>query len=484
LEGKLRIEAHRLETNTLLKGNRSVLILRKHEKDFFLRKDLGYIEKLKQEADTLQTTLQTLPESTEQKELIAIFNLYMATMDKVVEIESEIGLTKSQGARATINTLSERIQQSLTHVNNTYKDGTEQLIFISILIISGIFIFILGVILIALNKLVRPVFEPMHSIQEKAARISQGELSVQFNDLENNKVLKDLIVGFESIIAKFKNSMQLIEGIINRNIKEEIKLNSDNDEVGKTLNSIMGQVRTIDEEEQKRNWHNESLAKFAQVLRDSSSSSEQLYDSIITELVKNLGANQGAIYVVENDGNEEAASYLALKSCYAYNRKKFINKQIDLGEGLTGTCWAEGATIFLTEVPPDYINITSGLGEASPNSILLVPIKTNEHVLGVIELASFGMFAQYKLKFVEVLSESIGAAINTSNTNIKTLHLLQRSQEMTEELRSQEEEMRQNMEEMQATQEEMKRMTEAVQIEIQKLRAENEKLKAALNIAS
>ncbi|MDZ7607054.1 MAG: GAF domain-containing protein [Cyclobacteriaceae bacterium] len=154
---------------------------------------------------------------------------------------------------------------------------------------------------------------------------------------------------------------------------------------------------------------------------------------------------------------EHGEKIIDLKSCYAFDRNKFLKKKIEIGQGLVGQCYLEKAPIFLKEVPESYLYITSGLGDAPPRCILLVPMIHENTVEGIIEIASLTVLSTYEIEFAEKFASLLASFVAGNRINQRTKTLLEKFQIQSEELRSQEEEMRQNMEEMQATQEEMHR---------------------------
>jgi methyl-accepting chemotaxis protein len=189
------------------------------------------------------------------------------------------------------------------------------------------------------------------------------------------------------------------------------------------------------------------------ILRNSDST--ELYQKLISAIVKYLNVVQGGIYIERED--EQGETYLNLEACYAFDRIKFINRRIEIGQGLVGECYLEKENIILKQVPEDYVHITSGLGDAPPNFVSIIPIKSEDDLKGILELASFKTLEDHEIQFLERLGEVLTVFITNHVINERTKQLLEHSQMQTEQLRAQEEEMRQNMEEMQATQEEMQR---------------------------
>jgi methyl-accepting chemotaxis protein len=224
-------------------------------------------------------------------------------------------------------------------------------------------------------------------------------------------------------------------------------------------------------EDERISWATLGIAKFAELLRLNNDNLTEFSNVITSNIVKYTNANIGALFLLNDENPSD--KHVELAATFAYNRRKYYTKRIELNEGLVGRCVLEKETIFLTEIPKNYIQIGSGLGEEIPSCLLLVPLKLNEQVFGVIELAAFEPFERYVIEFVEKIGESIAATVSSVKISIKTVKLLEESKIKSEELASQEEEMRQNMEELQATQEEAARKT-----------AEMESLINALNTSS
>jgi putative methionine-R-sulfoxide reductase with GAF domain len=231
------------------------------------------------------------------------------------------------------------------------------------------------------------------------------------------------------------------------------KLNTQN-LAGKIL-SLQNDLLKIKQEEEKRFWANEGLALFAEVLRTKNGSLKELGENVLKQIITYLKANQGAFYIVNDDSVSD--QFIEMIACYAYERKKHITRRINIGEGLIGQAVLEGEVTIIKNVPKGYLSITSGLGGAEPNFLLIVPIKAESKIYGVLEIASFQIMQEYEIKFLERISQSIASAVGSAKTNLKTQNLLHETQQQTERLRAQEEEMRQNMEELQAIQEQIER---------------------------
>jgi PAS domain S-box-containing protein len=174
-----------------------------------------------------------------------------------------------------------------------------------------------------------------------------------------------------------------------------------------------------------------------------------------------------------------------MRASFAYNRKKYLKAKFKFAEGLVGQAAAEKDTILRTEVPVDYITITSGiLGDQRPTCILIVPLITNEEVYGVLEFAGFKKFDPSQVKFVQELSLILARTIFNIKVNERTRILLAESQEMSNELKEKQEVLRQNAEEMQATQEELTRSNQRLEEQIEEVNRTQKRMQLLLENAS
>ena len=233
---------------------------------------------------------------------------------------------------------------------------------------------------------------------------------------------------------------------------EKEQLKEELEETKNKLQDYIAKTEASQEEERKRNWAAKGLAEMGQVLRTDDV--ENLFDLLISKVVKTLKVNQGGIFITSE---AEDRKVLQLKAAYAFDRKKYLKKEIEIGQGLVGQCYVEKHPIHLREIPDNYLRITSGLGDASPKTVFIQPLLQNNVVEGVLELGSFRPFETHELEFLQELATMLAGFISGHRVNQKTKNLLEESQEQSEILKSQEEEMRQNMEELEATQENMRR---------------------------
>lgn len=367
-------------------------------------------------------------------------------------IESEV-LPRSSEIIAMLNGLNNYLTKQKTEIDGTLMANFNQLI--NTTVILGSVVMVIGLILAF--SISRAITKPINYLRDIIDKLGKGDLvKIDKSRLANDEI-GDMAESLSNMTEGFGEITVFAENIGDGKYDSEFKPLSESDMLGNALLEMRANLKKVAEEDKKRNWSTSGLAKFGDILRSYNDNFEKLSDEIISNLVKYVGANQGALFIIENNDLSSEEEYMELAACYAWDKKKFLEKRIYKGEGLSGQAWIEGDVIYLTEVPENYVAITSGLGEANPRSLLIVPLKLNDEVHGVIEMASFKEYDTYEIEFVERIAENIASTISSVKVNERTQKLLEESTMMTEQMRAQEEEMRQNMEELQATQEKIER---------------------------
>jgi PAS domain S-box-containing protein len=277
-----------------------------------------------------------------------------------------------------------------------------------------------------------------------------------------------------------ENMAEFAKQIGKGNYKTELELSSNDDTLAQSLLMMRENLLLNHQKETEQSWISEGKDIISDILRTNSRITE-LSNKVIQSLVKYINLVQGALYIYD-----EEKKILQNVATYAYNRRKFINQEFKIGYGLIGECAFEMDYIYRTEVPDDYATITSGiLGEQKPQSILLVPLITDEKLLGVLEFASIEKeIPELTIRFLKELGEIIARTIFNLRVNLRTEQLLIESQKMTSELQENEEQLRQNAEEMRATQEELQKSNEQLEANIQKVENAQKRLYSLLENAS
>jgi len=322
----------------------------------------------------------------------------------------------------------------------------------------------LAVAALGLRMVAKYLIRPFEILDYSAKQIDAGNFELE---IENTNISEFITINktLASIADEIRNATDFIKNIEQGNIDINYNSHANQADTKTTLAisllNMRDKMKTIALEENERNWAAEGLANFSEILRATQMSVKDFSSQIMSKLVKYVEANQGALFILNKDNVSDL--HLELVACYAYNRNKYTNKRIEIGEGLAGQCFLEKDIIYMTDVPDTYVTITSGLGNATPKSILIVPLMINEEVFGVIELSSFDEISKYKIDFILKLGENIASTISAVMVNNSTQKMLEESQQRAEQMKAQEEELRQNMEELSAIQEEMHRKERRIQ---------------------
>jgi len=359
--------------------------------------------------------------------------------------------------------------------NEIYREASRITLIAALLCLLGLISIVISTSIFS-KRLTVPIGKLTHAIK----KLAKGEIS-DANKLEltSKDEIGEMADSVNSLIDGLKETATFAENIGKGMLNASYTPLSENDLLGKSLLDMRSSLILSKEDEERRKvedekhaWATDGIARFAELLRENNHDIRELSFSIIKNLVKYLDVVQGGMFIL-NDADAEDV-YLEMTACFAYDRRKLHESRIEIGEGLVGRCFYEKESIYMVDIPQDYINITSGLGDSRPSSLLLVPLKLNDTVTGVIELASLRPIEEYKIRFVEKVAESIASTLSSVRVNIRTSELLVRTQQQAEEMAAQEEEMRQNLEELTSTQEEMARVREEerkVQDELSKEKA-------------
>lgn len=335
------------------------------------------------------------------------------------------------------NLLQRRTQASKVSVNNTTQ------FFLVLTLLIFVFLILSYYFLsryfkerrIADEKLLR--FPPM---VEFAERISVGDFPAPLPVGLNDEV-GQLSTSLNQMLTSFLAIVQQTKEIAQGNYDAEIAPRSDKDELVVAFSNMTKTLRGSTAQNQRENWLRTGQAELNERLRGEQEVTA-LAQGIITYIATRLNAQVGAIYL----GYEN--KQFRLLGSYAYTKRKNLSNEFKLGEGIVGQAALEKKTILITNIPSNYIAVTSGLGEAVPHNLIVVPLVYRDIVEGVIELGFFQEITDTHIEFLNQTAEGIAIAFNSARSRTQIQQLLEESQVQSEELKAQQEELQQTNEEL------------------------------------
>src|SRR5688572_25504612 len=253
------------------------------------------------------------------------------------------------------------------------------------------------------------------------------------------------------------------------------------------VNQMIENLRVTTERNAQQDWLNSNLARISGLMQGQRDLN-QVSRLIMSEVTPLVSAQHGAFFLNTQNGDPDDAE-LRLIASYGYKERKNLSNRFRHGEALVGQAALEAKPILITQAPEDYVKVTSGLGDAAPRNIIVLPVLFEEQVMAVIELATLHDFSEVDQTFLEQLSETLGVVLNAIMANQRTEELLEQSQSLTrelqerqEELQSQQEQLRRSNAELEEQAQSLKASEELLQTQQEELRQTNEELqeKAAL----
>jgi HAMP domain-containing protein/CheY-like chemotaxis protein/signal transduction histidine kinase len=261
-----------------------------------------------------------------------------------------------------------------------------------------------------------------------------------WKDLTGNvNLLADNLTNQVRAIAEVATAVT--KGDLTRSI--QVEASGEVAELKDNINTMIDNLRLTTDRNTEQDWLKTNLARFTGMLqgqRDLTTVGRML----LSELSPLVNAQQGVIYQM---GTEESAE-MVLLSAFAGDGEDGHLRRLKIGEGLVGQCAAEKRRMLISELPPNTISIRSGLFEAVPQNVIVLPVLFEDRVKAVIELASLSNFTTSHLAFLEQLTASIGIVLNSIEATMQTEGLLKQSQQLATELQMQQKELQQTNEQL------------------------------------
>ncbi|MFI6057927.1 HAMP domain-containing protein [Streptomyces sp. NPDC051286] len=351
-----------------------------------------------------------------------------------------------------------------------------------------------------LKNTINTMVDQLSSFAEQVTRVArevgtEGQLGGQARVRDVDGTWRDLTESVNEMAGNLTRQVRAIAAVATAVTRGDLNLKIDVDAAGEiqalqdNINTMIANLRDTTATNKEQDWLKGNLARISGLMQGRRDL-DDVASLIMSELTPVVSAQHGAFFLamptgdtdaVVADADQEGAYVLRMRGSYGYSAGS-MPTSFRPGETLIGTAAEEKRTIQVDNVPPGYLKISSGLGEAPPAHVIVLPVLFEGQVLGVIELASFQPFTHIQRDFLNQLAEMIATSVNTISVNTKTEKLLEQSQELTEQLRDRSEELENRQKALQASNAELEEKAELLARQNRDIEVKNTEIEEARQV--
>ncbi|MFI5831718.1 HAMP domain-containing protein [Streptomyces sp. NPDC051578] len=442
-------------------------------------------------ADTVNTMVKTLS----------------SFADEVTRVAREVGTEGRLGGQAHVPGVSgtwKDLTDSVNFMASNLTGQVRQIAMVTTAIAKGdmtkkIDIDARGEIL-ELKTTINTMVDQLSSFADQVTRVArevgtEGILGGQARVRDVDGTWRDLTESVNEMAGNLTRQVRAIAAVATAVTRGDLNLKIDVDASGEiqvlqdNINTMIANLRDTTLANKEQDWLKGNLARIS-ALMQGRRELDDVASLIMSELTPVVSAQHGAFFLalptggsteIGTDGGGDGSYELRMRGSYAYAGGQ-MPISFRPGEGLIGTVAEEKRTILVENTPPGYLKISSGLGEAPPAHVIVLPVLFEGKLLGVIELASFTPFTQIQKDFLSQIAEMIGTSVNTISVNSKTEVLLKQSQEMTEQLRERSDELENRQKALQAANAELEEKAELLARQNRDIEVKNTEIEEARQV--
>ncbi|MEU9851324.1 HAMP domain-containing protein [Streptomyces sp. NPDC047985] len=447
----------------------------------------------------------------EVAELADTVNTMVTTLssfaDEVTRVAREVGTEGELGGQARVPGVSgtwKDLTESVNSMASNLTGQVRQIAAVTTAIAKGdltkkIDIDARGEIL-ELKDTINTMVDQLSSFAEQVTRVArevgtEGQLGGQARVRDVDGTWRDLTESVNEMAGNLTRQVRAIAAVATAVTRGDLNLKVDVDAAGEiqalqdNINTMIANLRDTTATNKEQDWLKGNLARISGLMQGRRDL-DDVASLIMSELTPVVSAQHGAFFLamptgdtdtVGVDGDQDGSYELRMRGSYGYSAGS-MPTSFRPGETLIGTAAEEKRTIQVDNVPPGYLKISSGLGEAPPAHVIVLPVLFEGKVLGVIELASFQPFTQIQRDFLNQLAEMIATSVNTISVNTKTEKLLEQSQELAQQLRDRSKELENRQKALQASNAELEDKAELLARQNRDIEVKNTEIEDARQV--